>query len=253
MSKFLLFNRVTRPTGKALAEAMGIPSGANLKGHPDVIIRWGSSAPLATKALQINSAESIAVTANKLAALQKMHEAGVPVPGFASLDTVFESFSEGRLKLPIIGRSLYHHSGRDFYFCKSTADVAKAFSNDRVEYFISYIEINREFRVHVIGDKIIKVIEKVESEEGATDKIIRSNHLGWQFKKILVDDTPLKIKQIARAAIKALSLDFGAVDIILDKKNNVYVLECNSAAGLNDIGIDLYADKLNSLIETKNT
>ena len=42
--------------------------------------------------------------------------------------------------------------------------------------------------------------------------------------------------------IKALKLDFGAVDIIRAKNGKLYVLEVNTAPGLEERKLQIYAD-----------
>ncbi|CAN5950619.1 unnamed protein product [Sphagnum jensenii] len=59
------------------------------------------------------------------------------------------------------------------------------------------------------------------------------------FPEILRDE-------IAIAATTALGLDFGAVDIIEDKNEKLYVLEVNTAPGLEGKTVELYAEAFRS-------
>lgn len=49
-------------------------------------------------------------------------------------------------------------------------------------------------------------------------------------------------------AVKALGLKYGAVDIIEDEEGNLYVLEINSAFGLEGTTVALFGDKLKQYI-----
>jgi glutathione synthase/RimK-type ligase-like ATP-grasp enzyme len=50
------------------------------------------------------------------------------------------------------------------------------------------------------------------------------------------------VENLAVEAVDAMNLDFGAVDIIMDTDNNVFVLEVNSAPGLgNTETLEVYA------------
>ena len=70
------------------------------------------------------------------------------------------------------------------------------------------------------------------------DMIIRSNRLGWKFSHIKTVDKTLKNEAIK--ALKALKLDFGAVDCCLDVNNNPYIIEINTGPGLEETPFNAY-------------
>ena len=68
-------------------------------------------------------------------------------------------------------------------------------------------------------------------EEEQVDENIRNHNNGWVFCR----DNLNRIEEneiLALNTIKALNLDFGAVDIIRDVNRKSYVLEVNTAPGL---------------------
>ena len=104
-----------------------------------------------------------------------------------------------------------------------------------------YIDKKSEYRVHILGDYDTIVNVKIPDEDKEnSDLVVRSKNNGWiqvtyngEFKDELIE--------LARKVIKILNYDFGAVDIIR-RKNRLYVLEVNSAPGLEDCKLKRYAD-----------
>lgn len=100
-----------------------------------------------------------------------------------------------------------------------------------------------EYRVHVMGEDVIlyqKKSRKVDDETGEVmyadgiDDDVRNLASGWIYRTGNLKRLE-RIETLAIAAIKALGLDFGAVDIIKDESGDVMVLEVNSAPGLGNV------------------
>jgi glutathione synthase/RimK-type ligase-like ATP-grasp enzyme len=98
--------------------------------------------------------------------------------------------------------------------------------------YTKYIPKKREFRVHVFQGKVILVQEKRRKKGVSADYTVRSNHRGWVF---CIQDIkePKELRNLGVAAVSALGLDFGAVDIIYnEKQDKLYALEVNTAPGI---------------------
>jgi hypothetical protein len=102
-----------------------------------------------------------------------------------------------------------------------------------------------EFRVHVVGGKAIDFVEKkapFNQEEIRVDRLIRNHQNGWVFAHsnlAVTEEDRVSLENLAIRAIKALELNFGAVDILacLNKESprrvsNAVICEVNSAPGL---------------------
>jgi hypothetical protein len=109
------------------------------------------------------------------------------------------------------------------------------------DFYSRYFPKTHEFRVHVFGNTAIDVTEKRARIGGQVARTIRSYDNGWVFSHNLsVQPQDLeKLKSTCVSAVKALGLDFGAVDVlaILDTENprrlkKHYVCEVNTAPGL---------------------
>lgn len=112
------------------------------------------------------------------------------------------------------------------------------------ELYTQYVKKKQEFRVHVYGDEVICVQEKRKRNGDDANPLIRSHANGWVFCfKNIVEPDGLRV--LGLAAVRAVGLDFGAVDIIYNQhQNKLYVLEVNSAPGLCSTTTEAYADAI---------
>lgn len=97
--------------------------------------------------------------------------------------------------------------------------------------YTRYIKKDAEYRVHVMnGSCFYSNIKRKKREvpEGA-DPLVRSGSHGWYFEHM--DRLPSQVVQDACvAAVEALGLDFGGVDVVEEKGTGAaYVLEVNTA------------------------
>ena len=98
-----------------------------------------------------------------------------------------------------------------------------------------YIKPLAEYRVHVAFGKVIAVQEKKkrrETERTADGNLIRNLENGWIFAVHDIRPIDPEGKQTAINGIRALGLDFGAVDMILNRTGHYKILEINTAPGL---------------------
>jgi hypothetical protein len=102
---------------------------------------------------------------------------------------------------------------------KSLVDYLKATTKDQ---FIlrQYLEHQTHARIIVLGSDIIDSISY-----SATDEDFRTNAIDEPTVSVQSFDN--KINQVAIDAVRVLGLEFGGVDIIIDKRGNPHVLEVN--------------------------
>lgn len=109
------------------------------------------------------------------------------------------------------------------------------------DYYVKRENLVREYRVHsFMGRSIRAGIKKHREGFAKPHEWIRSWDGGW---KISYDGESVKQRHrdVAHQALKALGLDFGAVDIGEKKDKSVVVLEVNRAPGLEGGTIEAYA------------
>ena len=111
--------------------------------------------------------------------------------------------------------------------------------------YTKYVKKKSEFRVHVFDNEVIHVQEK-RRRAGVedVDNQIRNHDNGWVFCVQNVE-APADVTDQALRAVRAAGVDFGAVDVIYNqKKNEAYVLEINTAPGLEGTTLEKYADAI---------
>lgn len=138
---------------------------------------------------------------------------------------------------PMFGRKKYHSRGEDIIQTDWKKGMLEEYD---IDYFISYIPKRAEFRVHILGNKIVSVSKKIKRGKWVDNKICNVDN-GWRYKEYYgILRRILGI--IGRRAKNALGYDFGAVDIIVGDWLKMYVLEVNSAPRLNLKRRKLYAN-----------
>lgn len=81
---------------------------------------------------------------------------------------------------------------------------------------------------------------------GGANMLLRSNKLGWKFSIVKKYDKTMA--EVAVNAVKALKLDFGAVDCCIDMDGNPYVFEVNTGPGLEGTSLKKYVEAFNKVI-----
>lgn len=107
-----------------------------------------------------------------------------------------------------------------------------------------YVKKRDEFRIHVMAGEIIAVQRKALKNdfEGETDHRVRNLANGYIFARNEVDPPKMILEQ-SLLCVGRLGLDFGAVDILWnEKKQQSYILEVNTAPGLEGTTVDDYAN-----------
>jgi len=112
--------------------------------------------------------------------------------------------------------------------------------------YTKYKKKKREFRVHVFKDEVVNVTEKKRRKgfEGERDTKIRNLANGYVFVQ-QVDDIPNGLQELALRAAKVSYSDFRGVDIgYNEKKNELFVIEVNSAPGIQGTNVEKYLDEM---------
>ena len=210
-------------SSRLLANALGCKRNQN----DDIIIRYGK-ADYRKSRIEINKSEAINLARHKFNSLCVFKSMGISVPNF---NLHFE-----QLKFPILGRKFYHHGGKDIQVIKSKDDFIEC------DYYIEFLPVQKEYRVHVFNQECISISRKVDGDENV---FCRNYATGWRFKEVRI--YPNEIESLAKSSVKVLGLDFGAVDIIISN-SKAYVLEVNTAPGIIQKRAELYATKIKQFI-----
>lgn len=234
---------------KALAVALGgkvlkLVGSKFVPRQYDRIINWGNVNQGITDWLILNRGEYIRQASNKLLFFQRMVETGNAeiIPEFWTdkteiPDDVFPIFCRTKLA---------GHSGDGIVVADTRDNLVNA------PLYVRYVKKQEEYRVHV-GRKngevvLISVQRKARRLECPNPNWQVRNHAnGFVFVREGVSP-PSAVCEVANKALSATLLDFGAVDVIYNqKKGRAYVLEINTAPGLEGQTVTDYATFFKSL------
>jgi glutathione synthase/RimK-type ligase-like ATP-grasp enzyme len=214
-----------------------------------VMINWGCSGmtiPIGVRIL--NRPHAVGVASNKLLAFQVMQREGVSVPEFTT-DTEEASnwFQDGAV---ILSRhKLSGHSGEGIVLSGDDISIMK--DGRECPLYVKYIKKQSEYRVHVFNGQVIDIQQKRKRQETPNEEVnyqIRNHQNGWVFCRDGIEE-PQGIRELAISACRSLELDFGGVDIIYNvKSNQCYVLEVNTAIGMENTTVERYSDAINQYL-----
>jgi hypothetical protein len=166
---------------------------------------------------------------NKFQQFGVLYVAGVRVPAF------FEHPRGNVLHFPYFGRKFNHVAGKDITLVLQHEDFAMR-RQAGAQFFTEYVPSSHEYRVWVFRDKHLGTYEKVLTHPEQYLKVGRNHGNGFGFRLVNRDVVPRNAVDAAKAAVRALELDFGAVDILEGKDGKFYVLEVNTAPGVEGDG-----------------
>lgn len=254
----LLYHSAGYKSARKLAKLLGIKRARHSKpptSEVDTLIRWGSAAKLTFEpSLELNPRSSLVAYKGRVGQMGMLSEAEVPTPPFttdpfdaaAFGDVMYHGSTDGKNKM----------SGRGL----KVLQAAEVGAVDPT-LFVKFLPKHRQFRVHVFKDaanthtrtrEIIHTSE-LSGEPGSMvfkrNDSVRSTTAIWNFHSgfrymVVQGKRPLGVIPAAVAAVNALSLDFGAVDIITTADSTPYVLEVNTAPGLGPMTLNWYATRI---------
>jgi hypothetical protein len=228
----------------------------------DVVINWGCPvrpAHIPAGANVINPFSRVAIASNKLLTFRELRAAGVYIP--ECTEDAVEALGWIQGGVTVVARTILNgHGGKGIVLIDHPKDMVAA------PLYTRYIPKKSEYRVHVIDGCVVDVTRKVLRDDypdkNNVNWKIRNHDNGFIFirenKNFLdrrgnplreIDCCPGCVRYQAVEAIRALDLDFGAVDVIYNKKSNMaFVLEVNTAPGVADTAAQVYATFLNEMV-----
>lgn len=241
---FLIPYKRKSASAKNLCYGLQIPMiTKRLQFRKDVCLNWGSTVPVVGTYRILNNPQYVNNAVNKLRAFKILKDANVAVPDFTtSYEKAVQWIEEDNT---VLARSLLEsHSGKGITVCKTIDELPKT-----SKVYVKYFPKKYEFRVHVFSGKVIDYVQKRKRnniDELEYNKYVRSYKNGWVFCR---DNAIVKesVKTLALSAVKALGLDFGAVDIVMTSKGTAKVLEVNCAPALEGTTLESYIKAIKEL------
>lgn len=185
----------------------------------------------------LNKAEGISVAKNKIKTMEVLTRAGLPLPRSFVIEDL-ETFADAVEKLggyPVVWKAPYGTFGMDVHLVPSFEEGQRIFdtyfkaqsaTNFLIQEFIEESG-GRDTRVFVLEGKVLASMER-QAQAGE----FRSNvELGASTYAVEIDES---METLAIAAVDALGLDYGGVDIVQSKRGPL-ILEVNANAGFKSL------------------
>jgi glutathione synthase/RimK-type ligase-like ATP-grasp enzyme len=242
-----------RPSNGAreLAHALGIRKTSRKLGrvYSGTVINWGSlEFPTRFLGRFINTPEAIADTSNKLTFFKKMKDTKL-CPWFTEeLEKANDKIAKG--KRIVCRRVLSGSSGIGIDIADHERPIVNA------PLYVEYVPKDSEWRVHVFrmgkGPTVVDFQKKARRSDVPDSEVnweVRNLEGGFIYKRHDIDP-PACVLEVATKCMEHLALHFGAVDVIYnERRGKAYVLEVNSAPGLEGTTVIKYRDAFKEMLK----
>lgn len=251
MKYFLLPYKLASKSAKLLATSLNCKRIKYQNSHfthraGTLVINWGSTRPhlLVRDSQLLNQYEAVNRATNKILTLQSLQQSGVPHVEFTTDQTVAQAWVDaGHVTY---SRSLVSSScGRGINIHSNGTVVA-------APLFTKYFPTRKEYRVHVFDGSVIDITQKKRRSGIEVNTLVRNHDNGWVFCHNDIEPIGDTSERIAIDGVQALGLDFGAVDLLIDRDGRTVICEVNTAPGLAENGTTLerYTNAFKSYLES---
>lgn len=239
MKTFIAYSNKSSVTGKLLKSALQAKrKRTDKRAKCDLLIRWGSTESFSRlrARVELNSLEAVKRTANKLAMIETLSQAGIVVPQFSNDSAQLASLADESGNVYIRSKAMVVRYGNDF--------------NPATDLYFTKPVVNkrREYRVHVFRNKILGIYEKVPLVEGAANrpKLFKSDTCKFVRCDPAISRVDRAAQELCIASVSALGLDIAGVDLIRDRDGNFTICEVNSSPGLNNNNIERLKNEISN-------
>lgn len=253
MKKYLLYNKRSYITARALATKLGLlyhrnPNAIKRRGGI-VMIRYGKSEGDFRNDTKFNSPNVIKICADSL----RFSKWAV---GQDILSPEYRRFNLGRIpNYPFLLRKRWHRAGRDIIVINNENDLDRAVRNYGRDYlngrfWVPIFHTQYEIRLHIVDGNVIRIFVKQPTEDVNPDDFIRTAPRGWHYSlRTNLDKKYDKAQELATAVAKTLNLGFGGLDMAWCPDEKQYIIwEINTAPGLSENSQEAYASVLRQYV-----
>lgn len=247
---FIAPHRVAFPTARRLKEQLDcrIIKFSNSRFNWDrsrgMVINWGrSDIPQDTNRYVLNRPEYIRNASNKIRFLNLCEENDIPAPRILSYNQCEELLSDGK---KILIREPSSFGGRGITVVRDPGE----FNGIPVSKFaVRFYPKRAEYRVHVFNQQAIATTQKRarrDTERSDDQRFIWNHNNGWVHCRDNVEHVD-GLEDLATRAVEVTGLDFGAVDLMLNRDGELRVLEVNTAPGIDGQMVDAYVEAIRNV------
>ncbi|MUV39426.1 Coenzyme gamma-F420-2:alpha-L-glutamate ligase [Lentibacillus sp. JNUCC-1] len=187
-----------------------------------------------------NSAETIAVSDDKIATYQTLAKHGLAIPKTiigpkifpgAELDARFSQYAVHELGFPLIVKEAYGSFGEQVHLIHNQDELDRCIEelNDRPFVFQAFVSSSygRDIRLHVVGDQVVAAMTRHASND------FRANiTAGGSMKAYTPSSTEA---QLAIKASQVLGADFAGIDLLFGEEDSPVICEVNSNAHIRNM------------------
>lgn len=215
-----------------------------------MVINWGSSTvpqEVLDSGHIINHPDAVKIASCKKKFFETV-EGKASIPEFTTdLDVALGWLEEGTT---VVGREkLNGHSGEGIQLFDNVETLA-CFPPGIIKLYVKYVPKKDEYRIHVVNGEVVDMARKAKSS-GAEEVNWKVRNYANGFVFVREDcNPPQQVKDEAVKAVEACGLVFGAVDVVFNNyRDKAYVLEVNTAPGLEGSTVDTYAKAFNEIAD----
>ena len=214
-----------------------------------LVINWGNSEPHpnVNQELMLNKFAVVERIANKLNFFEDMPNEILP-SWTTNKEEAIGWCDEAADGPKVVCRTMLRaHSGRGIVLAKTEDEVVNA------PLYVAYIKKQEEYRVH-IGRKANQGYTVIDTQRKGRNREIPDEQVNWQIRNhqngfiymregVVIPDA---VQEVAVECMRNTMLDFGAVDVIYQPKSGrAYVLEINTAPGIEGTTLEKYEEYFN--------
>ena len=228
-------------SSRLLADALGVRrlKHNNSRWRPragDTLINWGKGIIAACRVLNLPG--NVGNVTNKKTFFELFRQGnGFNVPPFFFSRAAASEYMVANPGSVMVCRTVLDgHEGRGIVMCDNPGELPNC------SLYTLYIKKKAEYRIHVMAGEVIDEVQK-KRRQGHTegDQRIRNTANGFVFARTDVV-VPPSVRDAAVRAVQFYGLDFGAVDVIWNNRDQAaYVLEINTAPGIEGTTVQRYA------------
>ena len=156
-------------------------------------------------------------------------------------ETVFskEEAVDGTVGFPVIAKIKDGHSGLGIQKFDSANDLEE--SEEDFDLFCQFIDFEREYRVMFCRDRIILINERVPTIKDNRSIRTKKAEEKISFTYVYQDQNRVdrdfidQVLRICKDIKTSLDLDLWSLDVVVDKKGKLWVMETSSATGLGSV------------------
>ncbi len=241
-------------SGRELARALGVKrishKNSKFRGRPEKwVVNWGASnvPEEVAKCTLINNPAAVKKASDKL---QFFRNADCRKPEWFTNWIDAGRYRDENNVTIVVRNVLNGHSGEGIEL-----SGPGAYMPEEAPLYTVYVPKKNEYRVHVFRGQVIDVQRKARKRDVPDDQVnwkVRNNANGFTFARNgdALGDVPDDVLVQALDGVTSLGLDFGAADVIYNERSGMaYVLEVNTAPGLEGTTLGNYTQAFNALRE----